>query len=343
MKFKGFIVLLIIFTAPIIKPQFDNMKIVDLTYAFDESTIYWPTADGFKLEFAIINKSNSNHFKENKNLVLENKKKKIITNPKVSIQFMKWEGNCDLANIDFDRVYLPIDFFINSEYNELETIKNSNKKVYFYFPQITKEKFYSLFDTYIMPLLNENKIDGVMISNISQYEKVKNIKTSIHGNYTLNIFNNESINLLNSLNFGSFTYSVELNKNQIKNMNAAIESEIVVYGNLPMMVMEHCLYKECKDCSKKNIELVDRLGYSFKVVKDCINCVNYILNAKILYLVKEFDIIKKMNTDFCRIMVLDESENEIIKIISTLKQTDKSIKTKYDQNNITKGHLNRGV
>ena len=50
MKFKRFIVLLIIFTAPTIKPQFDDMKIVDLTYAFDETTIYWPTADGFKLE-----------------------------------------------------------------------------------------------------------------------------------------------------------------------------------------------------------------------------------------------------------------------------------------------------
>jgi kynurenine formamidase len=50
MSLNYFIALTIIFTAPAIKPQFDNMKIVDLTYAFDESAIYWPTADGFKLE-----------------------------------------------------------------------------------------------------------------------------------------------------------------------------------------------------------------------------------------------------------------------------------------------------
>jgi kynurenine formamidase len=49
MRIKSLIVLLIILTAPAVKPQFDDMKIVDLTYAFDESTIYWPTADGFKL------------------------------------------------------------------------------------------------------------------------------------------------------------------------------------------------------------------------------------------------------------------------------------------------------
>ena len=45
-----FIALLLIITAPAIKPQFDDMMIVDLTYAFDESTIYWPTAEGFKLD-----------------------------------------------------------------------------------------------------------------------------------------------------------------------------------------------------------------------------------------------------------------------------------------------------
>jgi len=47
---KTFIVLLVVFTNSTIKPQFDDMKIVDLTYAFEESTIYWPTAEGFKLK-----------------------------------------------------------------------------------------------------------------------------------------------------------------------------------------------------------------------------------------------------------------------------------------------------
>ncbi|MCH7774379.1 MAG: cyclase family protein [Bacteroidetes bacterium] len=50
MRLKTFIVLLIIFTTSTIKPQFDDMKLVDLTYAFDESTIYWPTEEGFKLK-----------------------------------------------------------------------------------------------------------------------------------------------------------------------------------------------------------------------------------------------------------------------------------------------------
>ena len=50
MRLKTFIVLLIIFSTSTINPQIDSMRIVDLTYAFDESTIYWPTAEGFKLK-----------------------------------------------------------------------------------------------------------------------------------------------------------------------------------------------------------------------------------------------------------------------------------------------------
>jgi len=50
MNLGSFIVLMIIFVSQTIKPQFDDMKIVDLTYSFDETTIYWPTAEGFKLK-----------------------------------------------------------------------------------------------------------------------------------------------------------------------------------------------------------------------------------------------------------------------------------------------------
>lgn len=50
MNLGSFIVLMIFFVSQTIKPQFDDMKIVDLTYSFDETTIYWPTAEGFKLK-----------------------------------------------------------------------------------------------------------------------------------------------------------------------------------------------------------------------------------------------------------------------------------------------------
>ena len=37
-------------TSPPAEPTFPNGQWIDLTYAFDENTIYWPTADKFQLD-----------------------------------------------------------------------------------------------------------------------------------------------------------------------------------------------------------------------------------------------------------------------------------------------------
>lgn len=48
-----YLLLLIVFVVPVMgqrQPAFPSGRVVDLTYAFDENTVYWPTAQSFKLE-----------------------------------------------------------------------------------------------------------------------------------------------------------------------------------------------------------------------------------------------------------------------------------------------------
>jgi len=52
MKCLSFL-LLIVFIVPVMAqrgPVLPSDRVIDLTYAFDASTVYWPTAEGFKLE-----------------------------------------------------------------------------------------------------------------------------------------------------------------------------------------------------------------------------------------------------------------------------------------------------
>jgi len=47
------LLLLIVFVVPVMaqkQPAFPSGRVVDLSYAFDENTVYWPTAQPFKLE-----------------------------------------------------------------------------------------------------------------------------------------------------------------------------------------------------------------------------------------------------------------------------------------------------
>ncbi|MDZ7765014.1 MAG: hypothetical protein U5K00_11370 [Melioribacteraceae bacterium] len=41
-------ILLVLITTSFVAAQ-ESRKIIDLTYAFDENTIYWPTQEGFQL------------------------------------------------------------------------------------------------------------------------------------------------------------------------------------------------------------------------------------------------------------------------------------------------------
>ena len=49
MKCLG-LLLLLVFAAPVAAQTLPGGRVVDLSYAFDASTVYWPTAEGFKLE-----------------------------------------------------------------------------------------------------------------------------------------------------------------------------------------------------------------------------------------------------------------------------------------------------
>ena len=53
MKCLQLLLLLMVLTIPVVAqrpPALGSAKVVDLTHPFDESTVYWPTAQGFKLD-----------------------------------------------------------------------------------------------------------------------------------------------------------------------------------------------------------------------------------------------------------------------------------------------------
>ncbi|MGI9106476.1 MAG: hypothetical protein ACR2G4_09525, partial [Pyrinomonadaceae bacterium] len=44
------LLLLLLSCRPAPPPEFPAGRIVDLSYAYDEQTVFWPTAEGFKLD-----------------------------------------------------------------------------------------------------------------------------------------------------------------------------------------------------------------------------------------------------------------------------------------------------
>ncbi|MBR3152856.1 MAG: U32 family peptidase [Clostridia bacterium] len=256
-------------------------------------------------------------------------------------------NNLDIKNdysklIGIDNVYIPLKFFNNSNYNDILKTLNSKFKTYIYLPTIIKSNYIEFSKNTISKAVNTYKIQGFVISNLSNFELLKDWKDfEVISNYTLNVFNNRTISELKNLGISKYTISPESDKASICDNNI-LENEIIVYGNTPIMNMSYCLlgnsnkcYKECtKKCNSKNIyELKDRLGMKFKIIPDNTQTITTIYNCKTTSISP-----KDFNITSCRIDILNESINEINTIIQTVKNEQRFEGEKY-----TNGNLNREI
>jgi len=187
-------------------------------------------------------------------------------------------------------------------------------------------------------ILSKYTIKGFVVSNISQYELLDKYKNyEFIGNYSLNIFNNYSSEELYSLGFNKFTISPELDKSSINNICSSISSELIAYGNLPVMNTNYCLlgksnkcYGNCsKKCKTSEFYLKDRLNYEFKIIPE--NGITTIYNSKITSIDTSDIKVSNLRIDF-----LTEDVCNMQIIIDTVKNRRKLEGNIYTNGNISK-------
>ncbi|MBO5349204.1 MAG: U32 family peptidase [Clostridia bacterium] len=270
---------------------------------------------------------------ENENLKKKNKKM-------ISVLFNNLNRYFDYSLLEkVDRIYIPYKYFINENYTNV--LKQLSKKfdTYIYLPTISKNFTKFNFDKI---LTDFSKLKGFVVSNISHLKLIEKYsgKYEFIANYTLNIFNNLTLNELSKLGISSYTISPELSKEAINNISPDFNTEFIVYGNLPVLNSNYCLLgksnkcyfkcsKQCNDYA--DFYLKDRLGLDFKLQVE--NGITTIFNSKTTS-------IESNDLDVCSIRLdfLDETLSEINSIIKTHTAGNKIEGEQY-----TNGNLNREV
>ena len=122
-----------------------------------------------------------------------------------------------------------------------------------------------------------------------------------------------------------------------------MQTEAIVYGNLPVMTTNYCVLsksnfclEKCNDnCGNSNQEyyLRDRLNMNFRVIPDSFSKTTTLYNSK-----KTSIPANSINVDFIRFDFMDESIEDIIRIINTFKG-GKIL----EGNDFTNGNFNRIV
>lgn len=166
------------------------------------------------------------------------------------------------------------------------------------------------------------------------------------GEWRLNIYNSLTAKMFSELE--CITLSPELNLNEIKNVTehiSGVETEIIAYGHIPLMLMKNCPIKAMSKCQKGKpiYKLRDRKGIEFPLIcsKDCRAV---LLNSKPIYTADMLDKIKNSKINCIRLNFTVENSVECGKILSVYKSALSGVRIKpMPENTFTRAHLKRGV
>lgn len=247
-----------------------------------------------------------------------------------------------LKNVD--RVYIPLKFFIKKEFESKLLEISQFTDCYIDIPTIVRDNFRNVFYNNFDEKVNKFNIKGLVISNLSGIEFMMKYvgKLDIVSKYTLNIYNNHTIDELKKVRVNRVTISPELDTDTLIDLcnNSSLPTEFLVYGKLPVMHIQYCplgksnkCYPTCSmKCKTSNrFYLEDRLGYKFEFVPDNMQTITKIYNSKI----NSIDY-STFPFDSCLISITDE--DNLDEIIYNVKNN-----IKFEGKNYTNGNLNKFV
>ena len=210
----------------------------------------------------------------------------------------------------FDKIYLGV--------GDVEALQVPDQKVGVYIPPV-------IFDTEldrVRALLKNAREKGVtdaLIGNISHYALCRELGFTPHADFRMNILNSQSASLHRSLGCSSLILSPELTLPQIRDLNDGLA---IVYGRIPLMLLERCFMKEnfgCEKCSR--CSFTDRLGMNFPLMREFEHR-NLLFNSVETYMGDKKALLAQYNVRGEHFIFSTETPKRCIEVINAYKNGD---------------------
>lgn len=185
----------------------------------------------------------------------------------------------------------------------------------------------------------DHGVNEALVGNLGHVFMAHGAKMNLRADFGVNAFNSHTLGVLKDAGFLSATASFELRIAQIKDMKKPLDTELIVYGRLPLMVSDQCiLHASAGRCTCQTPgQLSDRKGSVFPVVKE-FGCRNVIYNAHKLYLADKAEDLYSAGLWGLRMLFTTESPRECIDVVKGYMGI-----TDYKPNVLTRGLYYRGV
>ncbi len=136
----------------------------------------------------------------------------------------------------------------------------------------------------------DHGVTEALVGNIGHIIMCRKMGFTVRGDFGLNVYNSHTLQAYKDLGLTSATASFELRMSQIRDLVKTVDTEMIVYGRLPLMITENCVAKNSTGvCSCETFAgITDKNGFTFPVVK-AYGCRNVVLNSQKLFLADRAD------------------------------------------------------
>lgn len=152
-------------------------------------------------------------------------------------------------------------------------------------------------------------------SNLGHLLLAEGLDLQLCGDVGLNVTNSETLRFLKDAGLTSAAVSFELRCEQIRDLDKVLPTEAIVYGRLPLMVVENCLSRDGHNqCHcQEGVTLTDRTGAAFPVLP-VFGCRNEIENSVPLFLADKGDW-RALGLAYARLRFTTESPAQCVEIL----------------------------
>lgn len=235
-----------------------------------------------------------------------------------------------LARDEISVVYLDADGFGPDQWRDIaDRCHNRGKQCWLALPQI----FRSHAQRYLgdsRHLLCQAGFDGVLIRALEETVWLKDLMEQEMPGFPLPFgmdasvygWNSRSARVLASVGASMLTMPWELNSRELEPVLAScrglgLTSELIIYGNAPMMVSAQCITNTVKGCTHKRGTLMmkDRTGAVLPVKNHCSFCYNTIYNPAPLSLLGSEKLVRRLMAERLRLQFTVEGTEQTEKVL----------------------------
>ena len=243
----------------------------------------------------------------------------------------------ELAELKPRYLYAPVDVMYENP-ERLKPFEENGTVCVAVLPRVITDEQADTVKRMLVRLYN-NGIREALVGNIGHIEMARNAGMKIRADFGMNVFNSYTLDAVRKLGFESATASFEMRLAQVRDMAKSINTELIVYGRLPLMVTEQCIISRASgQCTCQNPgQLSDRMGSVFPVMREFEHR-NVIFNAHRLFLADKLDDIYSCRLWGMRLMFTTESARECVEVAKCYKG-----RGEYTPSVLTRGLYYRGV